>query len=68
LGNHGLRFKLEETTFFLGKSTIAPPRKRDLFTWRRGLFRLMQRNAPSAVEYLNIPPDCVIELGTRISV
>ena len=68
LGNHGLRFKLEDTTFFLGKSTIAPARKRDLFTWRRGLFRLMQRNAPSAVEYLNIPPDCVVELSTRISV
>ncbi len=67
LDNHGLRFELADTTFFLGKSTIAPARKRGLLSWRRDLFRWMQRNAPSAVEYLNIPPDRVIELGTRIT-
>jgi KUP system potassium uptake protein len=67
LERHGLRFELADTTFFLGKSIIAPARKRGLFTWRRELFRWMQRNAPSAAEYFNIPPDRVIELGTRIS-
>jgi KUP system potassium uptake protein len=68
LENHGLRIELADTTFFLGKSTIALAEKPGLFTWRRQLFRWMQRNAPSAVEYLNIPPDRVIELGTRITV
>jgi len=67
LERHGLRFELADTTFFLGKSIIAPARKRGLFSWRRELFRWMQRNAPSAAEYFNIPPDRVIELGTRIS-
>jgi K+ transporter len=32
------------------------------------VFRWMQRNAPSAVEYFNIPPERVIELGTRITI
>ncbi|MBS1137661.1 MAG: trkD [Proteobacteria bacterium] len=68
LGRHGLTFELADTTFFLGKSTITPSRKRGLFTWRRELFRWMQRNAPSAVEYLNLPADRVIELGARISI
>jgi len=68
LDNHGLRFDLEDTSFFLGKSTIARAQKRGLFTWRRNLFRWMQRNAPSAVEYFNIPADRVIEVGTRITV
>ncbi len=68
LERHGLRFELADTTFFLGKSTITPARKRGLFTWRRELFRWMQRNAPSAVEYLNLPADRVIELGARISI
>jgi KUP system potassium uptake protein len=67
LERHGLRFELADTTFFLGKAIIAPARKRGLFTWRRELFRWMQRNAPSAVEYFNIPADRVIELSTRIS-
>jgi len=66
LGQRGLRFELEETTFFLGKSTIARAEHRGLFTWRRQVFRWMQRNAPSAVEYFNLPPDRVIELGTQI--
>jgi KUP system potassium uptake protein len=66
LERHGLKFERDETTFFLGKSTIAPAEKRGLFTWRRTLFRWMQRNAPSAVEYFRLPPDRVIELGTQL--
>lgn len=66
LGERGLRFELEETTFFLGKSTIARAEHRGLFTWRRELFRWMQRNGPSAAEYFKLPPDRVIELGTQV--
>jgi KUP system potassium uptake protein len=67
LARHGLRFARDETTFFLGKSTIARAERPGLFTWRRGLFRWMQRNSPSAVEYYNLPPDRVIELGTQLT-
>ncbi len=66
LGQRGLRLDLAETTFFLGKSTIARAEKRGLFTWRREVFRWMQRNAPSAVEYFRLPPDRVVELGTQL--
>ena len=68
LAQRGLSFEMAETTFFLGKSTIAKTEKRGLFTWRRELFRRMQKNAPSAAEYFQLPPDRVIELGTQISV
>ncbi len=68
LERHGLKFELMDTTFFLGKSTIAPAKRRGLFTWRRTLFRWMQRNSPSAAEYFRLPPDRVIELGTRVTV
>ena len=66
LGLRGLRFEIDETTFFLGKSTIARAEHRGLFTWRREVFRWMQRNAPSAAAYFNLPPDRVIELGTQL--
>ena len=66
LGQRGLRLEIEETTFFLGKTTIARAQHRGLFTWRREVFRWMQRNAPSAVEYFKLPPDRVIELGTQL--
>ncbi|HEX6004996.1 MAG TPA: potassium transporter Kup [Burkholderiales bacterium] len=68
LEKRGLHFDLAQTTFFLGKSTIAAAAHRSAFTWRRELFRWMQRNSPSATEYLNIPPEATIELGTRITV
>jgi KUP system potassium uptake protein len=66
LAERGLRLDVNETTFFLGKTTIARAERRGLFTWRRDLFRWMQRNAPSAAEYFNLPPDRVVELGTQI--
>ncbi len=67
LSRHGLRFERDETTFFLGKSTIPRAERRGFFTWRRELFRWMQRNSPSAVEYFKLPPDRVIELGTQLT-
>ena len=66
LGLRGLRLEIDETTFFLGKSTIARAERRGLFTWRREVFRWMQRNAPSAAAYFNLPPDRVVELGTQL--
>ena len=66
LAQRGLRLEIDETTFFLGKSSIARAERQGLFTWRREVFRWMQRNAPSAAEYFNLPPDRVIELGTQL--
>jgi len=68
LAQRGLTFELDETTFFLGKTSIARAERRGLFTWRRELFRWMQQNSPSAAEYFRLPPARVIELGTQISV
>jgi KUP system potassium uptake protein len=67
LKRHGLPIDMEETTFFLGKTIIAPAERFGLFTWRRTLFRWMQRNSPSNVEAFHLPPDRVIELGTQIT-
>jgi KUP system potassium uptake protein len=68
LAQRGLSFELNETSFFLGKTSIARAERRGLFTWRRELFRWMQKNSPSAAEYFRLPPARVIELGTQISI
>ena len=68
LGQRGLYFDVDDTTFFLGKTTLARAERRGLFTWRRELFRWMQKNSPSAAEYFQLPPARVIEIGTQISV
>ncbi len=68
LKRHGLAIDMEDTTFFLGKTIIAAAERAGPFTWRRTLFRWMQRNSPGAAESFNLPPSRVIELGTQISV
>ena len=67
LERHGLKFEALETTFFLGKASLARAAKPGLFTWRRELFRWMQRNSPATAEYFKLLPDRVIELGTRVT-
>jgi KUP system potassium uptake protein len=67
LARHGLKFETLDTTFFLGKATLARATKTGLFTWRRELFRWMQRNSPATAEYFKLLPDRVIELGTRVT-
>jgi len=68
LERHGLRFEAMQTTFFLGRSTIARAAQPGLFTWRRELFRWMQRNSPATAEYFNLVPERVVELGTRVTI
>jgi len=67
LERHGLKFEALDTTFFLGKATLSRAAKPGLFTWRRELFRWMQRNSPATAEYFKLVPDRVIELGTRVT-
>jgi KUP system potassium uptake protein len=67
LARHGLKFEALETTFFLGKASLARAAKPGLFTWRRELFRWMQRNSPATAEYFKLLPERVIELGTRVT-
>src|SRR6266581_3489929 len=64
---HGLGFDPMQITFFLGKSTLARAAKPGLLTWRRELFRWMQRNSPATAEYFRLLPERVIELGTRVT-
>jgi len=67
LERHGLKFEALDTTFFLGKATLARAAKPGFFTWRRELFRWMQRNSPATAEYFRLVPERVIELGTRVT-
>ncbi|MDO8597634.1 MAG: potassium transporter Kup [Sulfuricaulis sp.] len=66
--HYGIAFETAETTFFLGKTTLARAAKPGLFTWRRELFRWMQRNSPATAEYFKLIPGRVVELGTRITI
>ena len=66
----GLNCREAETTFFLSRETLIPSVAipGGMALWRERLFATMARNAGSAVEYLNIPTNRVIELGTQVEI
>jgi len=66
----GLAFDLMQTSFFLSRQTVVPGTGGDnaMALWRERMFAAMTRNSGSAVEYLNIPTNRVIELGTQVEI
>jgi KUP system potassium uptake protein len=59
-------FRMEETTFFLGRENIVPASGLHLVRWREKLFIFMSRNPRSASSFFNLPPNRVVELGVQV--
>jgi KUP system potassium uptake protein len=64
----GLEFNLLATSFFVSRETIVPTPGGGMADWREQLFATMTRLAGSAADFLNIPTNRVIEVGTRIEI
>ena len=65
----GLELELMETSFFLSREKIVPiAGGSGMMLWRDRLFATMARNAGSIVDFFNIPPNRVIELGSRVEI
>ena len=62
----GLRTRPNETSYFLGRERLIPTGASKMMRWRKSIFIFMSRNARSATEFFNIPPNRVVELGTQI--
>ncbi len=62
----GLTLDPMETSYFLGRETLIPKTGTAMPLWREKLFVTMYRNASSAVTFFNIPPNCVVEMGTQV--
>lgn len=64
----GAPIDCDRLTYYLGRTTIVPPdpeRTSLAARLRIRLFALMKRNDRSATLYFDIPPNRVVELGTR---
>jgi KUP system potassium uptake protein len=66
--SEALPINLFETTYFLSRETIVPTKRAGMARWREGLFAFMSRNAGSVADFLRLPNNCVIELGTRVQI
>jgi KUP system potassium uptake protein len=78
LADRGLPMKLVETSFYLGRETVIPMRRkgqslkewwlRRMPRWRKRLFVVMANNARPATAFFNLPPNRVVEMGAQIQI
>jgi KUP system potassium uptake protein len=55
-------------SFFLGREVPVPSLQPEIPLWQERIYAFMVRNAVSAPDYFLIPPQRVIELGTRVEI
>ena len=56
------------TSFFLSRDTVVPTIGEGMAQWREKLFAQMHRNAGSAADFLNLPNNAVVELGSKVEI
>ena len=56
------------TSYFLSRDTVVPTIGGGMSPWREKLFAQMHRNAGSAADFLNLPNNAVVELGSKIEI
>jgi KUP system potassium uptake protein len=56
------------TSYFLSRDTIAPTLGGGMAPWREKLFAQMHLNASGAADFLNLPSNSVVELGSKIEI
>ena len=64
----GVPFEPEETTYFLSREELLPGRRSELPPMRRRAFMTMARNAQVIADFYGLPPNRVVEIGTRLEI
>jgi KUP system potassium uptake protein len=57
-----------ETSYFLSRDTVMPVLGEGMALWREKLFASMHRNATAAADFLNIPANRIVELGSKVAI
>ncbi len=56
------------TSYFLSRDTVVPTLGDGMAPWREKLFAQMHHNASGAADFLNLPSNSVVELGSKIEI
>ena len=56
------------TSYFWSRDSIVPTIGNGMAQWREKLFAQMHLNASSAADFLNLPSNSVVELGSKIEI
>jgi KUP system potassium uptake protein len=66
--SYGVPYDPELTTYFLSREELLAGRRSDLPPLRRRAFMQMARSAQVIADYYGLPPNRVVEIGTRLEI
>ncbi len=68
LAGRGVVLDAMETSYFLSRDTVVPTFGGSMPLWREKLFAGMHRNAAAVGDFLHLPTNRIVELGTKIEI
>jgi KUP system potassium uptake protein len=68
LQNRGCVIDDMDTSYFLSRDIVIPTTGGGMADWREKLFVGMHRNAAAAADFLSLPANRVVELGSKLEI
>jgi len=68
LAGRGVPLDDMDTSYFLSRDIVIPTLGDGMAMWREKLFASMHRNASGAADFLNLPANRVVELGSKVEI
>ncbi|HET7868456.1 MAG TPA: potassium transporter Kup [Burkholderiaceae bacterium] len=68
LESHGVPLEDMDTSYFLSRDIVIPTLGRGMAMWREKLFAGMHRNASGAADFLYLPTNRIVELGSKLEI
>ena len=68
LAGRGVPLDPMDTSYFLSRDTVIPTFGGGMALWREKLFASMHRNASAAADFLNLPANRIVELGSKVEI
>ena len=56
------------TSYFVSRDIVVPTLGQGMALWREKLFAQMHRSASTAAEFMNLPRNAVVELGSKVEI
>ena len=68
LGGRGIDLNPMTTSYFLSRDIVTPTIGSGMAPWREKLFAQMHHSATAAAEFLALPSNAVVELGSKVEI
>ena len=68
LDARGIQLDDMDTSYFLSRDIVMPTIGKGMPLWREKLFASMHRNAAGAADFLNLPTNRIVELGSKVEI